>query len=408
MSPDREILTINNENYEVGDLSLFPISLDDDVSLYDTSNNAIAVLSGLINTKSEFISVNDNGFFPDQGILRINDEQIYYGKKEDGVFLDLIRGFNFTGPMIHRAGSVVLGCVSSLHHNSVRDSIIKCEQKTGLITDIPDINGTLTSRVKFLDIKWFTPTSRFFGFPRKGRAPLTVNFRNWSLGEPYIDSNISWDFGDVNDSDTVNISKKHTFHIYKKPGIYTVTLSVSAPDGRSSYLSKNAYIEVYDDDSVVDLSAYARIKDPIRDPNDPDNSSEPLRINQFGRPMYNSEVPFEVQFVDQTLGLVQSRRWNFGDGTIVDVKNKCEHTIYHTYTSNGVFWPEIQVLDQNDTLRSYAFRQPVIVGNNNSVTKTEMLLGMPEINNNLATLPTLNNRYTFKNNEEKLDESLIV
>ncbi len=397
MSPKREILTIN-EDYEVGDLSLFPEQLDDNVSLYNASNNAIAVLSGLINTKSESISVNDNGFFADQGIIRINDEQIYYGKKEEGVFIDLIRGFNLTSPMIHRAGSVALGCVSSLHHNSVRDSIIKSEEKTGLLSDKPDINGTLTSRVKFLDIKWFTPTSRFLGFPRKGRAPLTVNFRNWSLGEPYIDSNISWDFGDANSSGMANSSDKHAVHKYEKPGFYTVTLNISAPDGRNSFLSKNAYIEVHDNDSVVELIAYTR---------DPE-TFKPLKINEFGRPLYDSSLPFEVQFVDQTLGLVQSRRWNFGDGTIVDVNtNSYDHIINHTYTSAGVFWPELQVLDQNDTLRSFSFKQPIIV-ESGQMTQLEILTGKPEIDNNLVTMPDLNNRHLFKSSEQKIKESLVI
>jgi len=399
MSPDREILTTNDEDYEVGDLSLFPQSLDDNVSLYNVSDNSIAVLTGLINPKSESISVNDNGFFPDKGIIRINDELIYYGKKESGVFLDLIRGFNATAPMIHRSGSVVLGCVSSLHHNSVRDSIIASQQKTGLLSDEPDIEGTLTSRVKYLDIKWFTPTARFFGFPRKGRAPLTVNFRNWSLGEPYTDSNISWDFGDVSDADLENSNQKHTTHEYKNPGIYTVTLNISTPDGRSSFLSKNAYIEVYDDDSVIDLIAYAR---------DPE-TFETLKIDQFGAPEYDSALPFEVQFVDQTLGLVQARRWNFGDGTIVDVNtNPYDHVINHTYTRQGTFWPELQILDQNDTLRNFAFKQPIIVGSNRRITQSELILGVPEIDNNLATLPTLSSRHVFKTAEERLNESLII
>lgn len=394
MSPDREILTIG-EDYEVGDLSLFPEKLDDSTGLYQTSNNAIAALVARLPNSTTSFTVNSAEFFPDHGIVRVNDEQIYYGEKSGNVFSDLIRGFNGSPVQNHGAGSLVLGCVSSLHHNSVRDAHMKAQQKTGLISDPPDIDGTLTSRVKFLDNKWFTPTARFFGFPLQGRAPLTVNFRTWSLGDPYI--SFIWDFGDLNNPEIS--TERNPVHIYEKPGLYTVNLTVRGTDGKNSLLSKNEYVRVFDDDTVFDPIAYAR---------DPD-SLEKLRIGETGTPLYDSRIPLTVEFVDQTLGLVQARRWNFGDGTIVDVNtNPYDHIITHTYTQSGIYWPELQALDQNETLRVYKFRQPVVAGLGLRVEKVELVTGQPLNDSGQLLRPTLglNARNRIKLN--KINDSLII
>jgi len=393
----REVLQINQNNYVVGDLSYFPTELDDSISLYNTENNAITVLTGKVSMDSESIFVNDNGLFPNKGILHINDESIYYNRRENNTFTELIRGFNNSKMMTHNSGSVVLGCVSSLHHNSVRDAIIKCEQKTGLVSDTPDIEGTLTSRAKFLDIKWFSPTARFTALPSRGSAPLTVNFRSRSLGEPYINGNFIWDFGDVNNPETS--SEKHPIHVYEKPGIYTVTLNVKTNDGKNSSLSKKDFIEVYDDLTVWNLVAYAR--DPI--------SKERLSISENGIPLYSNEIPLEVEFIDQTLGMVVARKWNFGDGTIVEVNtHPYDHIITHTYTETGVYWPQLQVLDQNDTLRLYSFRQPILVGVRSIVDANELIVGASLSDQRLLSKRFVNVSMQLKTAIRNLDNSIII
>ena len=78
MPTPREILTTNKignqSDYSVGDLSLFPGQLDDSVSLYQTKNNSITVLTGKLDIRSDLIYVHNTGNFPDEGIIRINDE----------------------------------------------------------------------------------------------------------------------------------------------------------------------------------------------------------------------------------------------------------------------------------------------------------------------------------------------
>ena len=61
------------------------------------------------------------------------------------------------------------------------------------------------------------PVTDFIGEPTKGDAPLTVQFKDTSLGIP---TSWFWEFGDQGTS-----TEKNPKHVYQKPGIYTVSLS---------------------------------------------------------------------------------------------------------------------------------------------------------------------------------------
>jgi murein DD-endopeptidase MepM/ murein hydrolase activator NlpD len=71
--------------------------------------------------------------------------------------------------------------------------------------------------------------------PTSGRAPLPVTFSNTSVGD-YTDS--LWDFGDGQTSRARNPS-----HTYEAAGVYTVTLTVTGPDGKDSE-TKVGYVQV--------------------------------------------------------------------------------------------------------------------------------------------------------------------
>jgi PKD repeat protein len=400
MPTPREILTTkrleSTEQYSVGDLSIFPEQLDDTTSLYQTRNNSITVLTGKLDITSDLIHVHNTLTFPEEGIVRINDELIYYREKTDKFFQNLIRGFNQSRKMTHSAGAVVLGCVSSLHHNAVRDSIVKTQTKTGLISDVPDINGSLTSRVKFLDIKWFTPVARFYANPRWGLAPLTVNFRNFSLGDPYIRS--VWDFGD---SERIgDISAIHPVHVYQNPGLYTVSLTIQDSDGRSSNFAKRDYIKVFDLDSVLHVLAYPRNSE----------SKVKLTIDKSGRPEYDTSIPLSVEFVDQTIGMVVSRQWIFGDGESLNVEsNPYDHIAVHNYTSSGVYWPELKVIDQNGAVRFYKFPQPIIVGFDfRELAFDELIFGNVTNTDISLSRPVLDQKQQLSRVRETLDSSLVL
>ncbi len=67
-----------------------------------------------------------------------------------------------------------------------------------------------------------------------GHAPLRVSFADRSSGSI---SSWSWAFGDG-----LGSSERNPVHTYTKPGVYTVSLTVTGPGG-SDVETKNAYIE---------------------------------------------------------------------------------------------------------------------------------------------------------------------
>jgi PKD repeat protein len=78
-------------------------------------------------------------------------------------------------------------------------------------------------------------TARFSATPTRDPVPLTVFFTNTSRGE-YTSS--WWDLGDGTTS-----TETHPVHFYPRPGIYTVTLTITGPRG-SDTLTRSNYITV--------------------------------------------------------------------------------------------------------------------------------------------------------------------
>lgn len=89
-----------------------------------------------------------------------------------------------------------------------------------------------------------TPVAAFSAQPNTGKFPLTVAFTDKSTGSI---SMRSWDFGDGNIS-----SSQHPSHTYTRPGIYTVSLSVSGSGGSDSEI-KTDYIVVEGATNLVPL-----------------------------------------------------------------------------------------------------------------------------------------------------------
>lgn len=79
------------------------------------------------------------------------------------------------------------------------------------------------------------PIANFKADPVRGVAPLSVKFTDLSTGSV---TGRTWSFGDGSES-----SDPSPTHIYAKPGVYTVSLTVTGPGG-SKTETKNNYIEV--------------------------------------------------------------------------------------------------------------------------------------------------------------------
>ena len=79
-------------------------------------------------------------------------------------------------------------------------------------------------------------TAGFYGQPQSGLVPLSVSFTDTSEGTP---SGWQWSFGDG----TPNATIKNPVHVYTSPGVYTVTLTVTA-GGLTSSFQRSMYISV--------------------------------------------------------------------------------------------------------------------------------------------------------------------
>jgi PKD repeat protein len=107
-----------------------------------------------------------------------------------------------------------------------------------------------------------------------------------------------WDFGDGETS-----TERNPAHTYNNPGTYTVTLKVIGPGGWDT-ITKQNYI-------VLTLPSV-----PV--------------ANFIGKPRIG-DGPLMVQFTDNSSGHIESRLWNFGDGT-----NSTEQNPTHTYMHRNI------------------------------------------------------------------------
>ena len=127
-------------------------------------------------------------------------------------------------------------------------------------------------------------------------VPFTVGFTDQSTGNP---SSWLWNFGDGNTSTAQNPS-----HTYTAPGNYTVTLTVTGPNGCTDTHVINNYIQI-----------------------------EPPVANFVGTPLQGC-VPLNVAFTDQSVSNepIVSWQWDFGDGGTSTAQNPG-----HVYTATGVY-----------------------------------------------------------------------
>jgi len=137
------------------------------------------------------------------------------------------------------------------------------------------------------------PVADFTADPTQGMAPLTVQFTDLSTGDI---STWSWNFGDG----TTPSGEKNPSHVYKKPGTYNVTLTVSGPAGSSN---KSMTLDVY--------------------------KKGPPKAN-FTVSAKSGKAPLTVDFTDASSGWITGWSWTFGDGG-----TSTEQSPSHTYTAAG-------------------------------------------------------------------------
>jgi PKD repeat protein len=151
-----------------------------------------------------------------------------------------------------------------------------------------------------------TPQANFTAIPTAGRAPLDVQFNDKSTGNI---SNWEWDF---NGDDVVDSTVQNPEYTYEIPGNYTVSLTVTSPEGSDTEIKKD-YIEVTRCQYLADF-----IIEPI-----PGNCQiEDNKIVCTGTTT--------VKFIDKSTGNITAWEWNFGDD-----KTSAEQNPSHVYTRDG-------------------------------------------------------------------------
>ncbi len=137
----------------------------------------------------------------------------------------------------------------------------------------------------------------FMGEPTAGEAPLTVCFTDLSTGGPQA---WLWNFGDGKTSPEMNPT-----HVYEKAGVYTVFLTVTRGDERSSEIRYE----------------YIHVSEPGKPP-----------VPDFVASPTSGTVPLTVCFTDLTRENPTAWNWDFGDGG-----KSSEQNPTHVFTTPGTY-----------------------------------------------------------------------
>jgi PKD repeat protein len=306
----------NGINYQVGDLSLFPEILDDTKSLYIVSNNAETFLSQSIPYNGKYVIVKDASNFPAYGIIKVcnknnldNFELIYYDKRNNNTFMNLVRGFAGTRQSAWQANNVTISNpVNAETHNALKDAVLNIQKKLG-VKNIPETDS-LNQILKSLESKHLAPKPIFRCYPLKGPAGTKIRFQNFSNNQAI---RFLWDFGDGSVS-----SERNPTYTYESEGIYTIKLNMITSTGAHGISIKSNYITI--SNSEIQPFFYSKLISST------------------------SESPATFEFVDQTDGDILTRYWVFDDGTSEQIVNPNIHNIQHTYVKSGKYTPSLLIV----------------------------------------------------------------
>jgi len=165
-------------------------------------------------------------------------------------------------------------------------------------------------RENYIKVSEPPPTANFTADTTRGLYPLNVQFSDLSTGPIFV---WLWDFGDGNTSIEQNPS-----NTYSTIDSFTVALTAIGPGG-VDVLTRLDYIV----------------------------TSGLVPTAGFTADTTQGAVPFDVRFTDESIGLVDSWTWNFGDGQTSSI----QHPV-HSYVTVDTFTVRLIVLGQSgaDTL----------------------------------------------------------
>lgn len=161
------------------------------------------------------------------------------------------------------------------------------------------------------------PVAAFTANRTVGIAPLAVKFTDISQGSP---TSWSWKFGDDG-----GITEQDPVHVFTKPGVYSVQLTVSNSAGSSTEV-KEGYITV-NQDLMADFDFTVSNNDMV--------------------------APLTVAFTDRSIGKPLSFSWRFGDGFVTNERNPI-----HNYQNPGTYAVTLSV---HDLMASSSVTKTIVV-----------------------------------------------
>lgn len=146
------------------------------------------------------------------------------------------------------------------------------------------------------------PSCDFTATPVNGAEDLTVTFTGTTENMSPLFS-YHWDFGDNSGAEKSSVSTISSIsHTYLNPGQYTVRLAVYDIGVPTTWWVSNTKTDYITVTNVTPVADFTFVESPAPE----------------GIP---TVTPTSFQFTDTSVGVVQSRLWDFGDGTQSTVEN---------------------------------------------------------------------------------------
>jgi len=113
----------------------YPDNIDNNSSLIEAKDNKFTTLITSVDAVATIFEVDSTDGFPDTGYISINGEIVRYLEKDAahfGTVANLLeRGMQETAASPHEAGDRVYLNVLAIHHNVLKDAVIKVEEELG-------------------------------------------------------------------------------------------------------------------------------------------------------------------------------------------------------------------------------------------------------------------------------------
>jgi len=162
------------------------------------------------------------------------------------------------------------------------------------------------------------PDADFSGGPTTGLLDTTVQFSDQSTGDI---TSWSWDFGDGGTSSDQNPS-----NTYSSEGAYTVSLTVTGPDG-SDTETKETYVKIYT--PMVPIANFSR---------EPVDNDDPMAIRFTDDSSCGATLASYPSIGAISLGGITTWEWDFGDGS-----GSYDRNPIHYYRNTGTFTVSLTV-----------------------------------------------------------------